>query len=283
MNRVIVVKGAGDLATGIAHRLFRSGFPIIMTELAQPTVIRRTVAFAEAVFTGTTVIEGVKAVRSEPDKAMQVAEEGNIAVVIDAEAAIVGRCKPRAVVDAILAKRNLGTKITDAPVVIGVGPGFTAGVDVHAVVETKRGHYLGRVITQGMALPNSGIPGNIGGYTQERILRAPCNGVFQSISRITRQVEAGEVVAHVNGCPVPATISGVLRGLIRDGLTVTAGLKIGDIDPRCVPEHCYTISDKARAVGGGVLEALFMLGGWPEVPYFSNQMPCVGQGATINQ
>ncbi|SDE88928.1 selenium-dependent molybdenum cofactor biosynthesis protein YqeB [Sporomusa acidovorans] len=283
MNRVIVVKGAGDLATGIAHRLFRSGFPIIMTELAQPTVIRRTVAFAEAVFTGTTVVEGVKAVRIEPDKAMQVAEEGNIAVVIDEEAAIVEKCKPRAVVDAILAKKNLGTKITDAPVVIGVGPGFTAGADVHAVVETKRGHYLGRVITQGMALPNSGIPGNIGGYNQERILRAPCDGVFQAISRITRQVEAGEVVAQVNGYPVPATISGVLRGLIRDGLTVTAGLKIGDIDPRCVPEHCYTISDKARAVGGGVLEALFMLGGWPEVPYFRNQMPCLGQGTTINQ
>ncbi|HWR41754.1 selenium-dependent molybdenum cofactor biosynthesis protein YqeB [Sporomusa sp.] len=267
MNRLIVIKGAGDMATGIAHRLFRSGFQIIMTELDKPTVIRRTVAFAEAVFTGMAVVEGIRAEKTEPNKALQIAAEGKIAVVIDAEAAIVKMCKPWGVIDSILAKRNMGTSIGDALVVIGVGPGFTAGVDVHAVVETKRGHFLGQVLTQGQALPDSGIPGEIGGYTQERILRAPCTGIFQSLCRITRQVKAGEVVAQVNGQPVRAAISGVLRGLLRDGLALTAGLKVGDIDPRCVPEHCYTISDKARAVAGGVLEGLFMMGNCLENKY----------------
>ena len=283
MNRLIVIKGAGDLATGIAHRLFRSGFQIIMTELAQPTVIRRTVSFAEAVFNGATVVEGVMAVKTEINKAAQIVNEGKIAVVIDAEATVVEMFRPWGVVDAILAKRNLGTQIGDAPVVIGVGPGFTAGVNVHAVVETKRGHYLGQVITKGQALPDTGIPGEIGGYTQERILRAPCQGVFHSICRIAQQVKAGDIVAQVNGLPVRAAISGVLRGLLRDGLAVTAGLKVGDIDPRGVPEHCYTISDKARSVGGGVLEALFMLGRRPEDTFFRNHRPVVDQVAAINQ
>ncbi|WP_094603709.1 hypothetical protein SPSIL_038070 [Sporomusa silvacetica DSM 10669] len=283
MDRLIVIKGAGDLATGIAHRLFRSGFQIIMTELAQPTVIRRTVSFAEAVFNGVAVVEGVTAVKTEINKAVQIVNEGKIAVVIDESATVVELCKPWGVVDAILAKRNLGTQLGDAPVVIGVGPGFTAGVDVHAVVETKRGHYLGQVITHGQALPDTGIPGEIDGYTQERILRAPGKGIFQSLCRITQQVEAGEIVAQVNGLPVRATISGVLRGLLRDGLTVTPGLKVGDIDPRCVPEHCYAISDKARSVGGGVMEALFMLGGWPEEPCFETHRSVANQVAAINQ
>ena len=258
MERLIVMKGAGDIATGIAHRLFRSGFSIIMTELPEPTVIRRTVAFAEAVFLKEVTVEGITAVRTEPADALKVADRGKIAVVVDETASFLAKWKPWGVVDAILAKRNLGTALSDAPVVIGVGPGFTAGVDVHAVVETKRGHYLGRVITQGAAFPDTGVPGDIGGYTQERLLRAPCAGVFQGIAQIADQVKAGQTVAKVNGEPVVAAISGVLRGLLRDGLTVKEGLKIGDIDPRCVPEHCFTISDKARAVGGGVLEALMM-------------------------
>lgn len=256
MNRLIVVKGAGDLATGIAHRLYRSGFRVVTTELSQPTVIRRTVAFAEAVYTGKMVVEEVTAVKAVGEEVLQVVAAGKIPVVIDPAGAVIKEIRPWAVVDAILAKRNTGTQITDAPVVLGVGPGFTAGVDVHAVVESMRGHYLGRVIHTGQAIPDTGFPGEIGGYTKERILRAPCPGVFRAEREIGAVVRAGEVVARVNQQPVVAAISGVLRGLLQNGLTVEQGLKIGDIDPRCQPEHCFTISDKARSIGGGVLEAL---------------------------
>lgn len=260
MNRLVVIKGAGDIATGIAHRLFRSGFSIVMTELPEPTAIRRTVAFAEAVFSQKVTVEGVTAVKALETEAVRIAGDGLIPVVVDEAAGNLKIWKPWAVVDATLAKRNTGTAINQAAVVIGVGPGFTAGMDVHAVVETKRGHYLGRVITQGPAFADTGIPGDIGGYTKERILRAPCAGVFQAVCRITDSVQAGQLVATVNKQPIVAEIDGVLRGLLKDGITVEEGLKIGDIDPRCVPKHCFTISDKARAVGGGVLEALLLLG-----------------------
>jgi xanthine dehydrogenase accessory factor len=259
MQQLIVVKGAGDLASGIAHRLFRSGFSIIMTEIAQPTVIRRTVAFAEAVFSGTTEVEGVSGVCCEAAHAPQIAARGKIAVVVDETAGSLTAWKPWAVVDAILAKRNTGTRMGDADVVVGVGPGFVAGQDVHAVVETKRGHYLGKVITTGSAIADTGIPGEIGGYTTQRLLRAPGAGIFTPSRRIGDWVEAGEAVADVAGRPVVAEIAGVLRGILHEGLTVCAGLKVGDIDPRCIREHCFTVSDKARAVGGGVLEALLML------------------------
>ena len=256
MNRLVIVKGAGDIATGIAHRLYCSGFRVVTTELFQPTVIRRTVAFAEAVYTGRVVVEEVTAVKTLPDSVLQVVEEGKIPVVVDPAGAVIKQLRPWAVVDAILAKRNVGTQINDAPVVIGVGPGFVAGVDVHAVVESMRGHYLGRVIYNGQALQNTGVPGDIGGYTKERILRAPRAGVFQAERPIGSAVSVGETVAWVSDQPVVATISGVLRGLLQEGLMVEAGMKIGDIDPRCQPEHCFTISDKARSIGGGVLEAL---------------------------
>lgn len=256
MNRLVVVKGAGDIATGIAHRLVRSGFPVVTTELAQPTVIRRTVSFAEAVYAGSVVVEEIMALRILSKEVPQVLAEGKIPVVVDPEGGIIQELQPWAVVDAILAKRNTGTKISDAPVVVGVGPGFTAGVDVHAVVESMRGHYLGRVLHTGSAIPNTGVPGDIGGYTAERVLRAPCKGLFQAEKTIGTLVAKGDVVARVNQQPVVANIAGVLRGLLQGGLTVTEGMKIGDIDPRCLPEHCFTISDKARAIGGGVLEAL---------------------------
>lgn len=256
MNRLIVIKGAGDIATGIAHRLYRSGFPVVTTELSQPTVIRRTVAFAEAVYTGNIVVEEVTAVKTSMEGALEVVEEGKIPVVVDPTGAVIKKINPWAVVDAILAKKNTGTEITDAPVVVGVGPGFTAGVDVHMVIETMRGHYLGRVIHAGDAIPNTGLPGEIAGYTKERVLRAPCDGIFQAQQKIGAVVSAGQVVARVNQQPVVAAISGVLRGILHDGLTVETGMKIGDIDPRCQPEHCFTISDKAKAIGGGVLEAL---------------------------
>ncbi len=256
MNKLIVIKGAGDLATGVAHRLFRSGFSVVMTELPQPMVIRRTVAFAEAIFSGSVVVEDVVAVKSELAHVLQVIKEGKIPVVIDPQGVVVEKLQPLVLVDAILAKKNINTNITDAPIVIGVGPGFTAGEDVHAVVESKRGHYLGQVIRKGQALPNTGVPGEIGGYTVERILRAPCRGVFKGNAKIGQRVTAGEIVAYVDEVPVVASITGILRGLLHDQLLVDKDMKIGDIDPRCIGEHCFSISDKARAIGGGVLEGI---------------------------
>jgi len=256
VGQLVIIKGAGDLATGIAHRLFRSGFSVVMLELPQPMVIRRTVAFATAIFAGRFVVEGIVAVKSEWADISQVVQKGQIAVVVDPQGLSIPMLKPMAVVDAMLAKKNRGTHIFDAPIVVGVGPGFTAGLDVHAVVESMRGHYLGRVITVGHALPNTGVPGEIGGYTTERILRAPCQGIFTGIMKIGDQVAAGDIVAYVNQQPVVAGITGILRGLLHDQLTVKRGMKIGDIDPRCVPEHCFSISDKSRAIGGGVLEAI---------------------------
>ncbi|XEQ94456.1 hypothetical protein SCACP_33550 [Sporomusa carbonis] len=260
MNKLVVIKGGGDIATGIAHRLYQSRIKVVITELPQPTVVRRTVAFARAVVDGEAVVEGVTARLAAPAQVPEVLADGCIPVIVDAAAQCVQVFKPQAMVDATMAKCNTGTKLTDAPVVIGVGPGFTAGTDVHAVIETMRGHDLGRVIYQGTAIANTGIPGEIGGYTLERLIRAPQAGVFTACRTIGDIVAAGEIVGHVDTTPVNVAIAGVLRGLIQDGLTVAAGLKIGDVDPRCRREHCFTISDKARAVGGGVLEALLHLG-----------------------
>jgi xanthine dehydrogenase accessory factor len=258
MNRLILIKGAGDLATGIAHRLYRSGFLVVMTELAQPTVIRRTVSFAEAVYRGRTEVEGVIAVCTKLSDLAATLEQDVIPVVIDERGKCVQERNWAAVVDAILAKRNIATALTDAPLVVGVGPGFTVGKDVHFVVETKRGHDLGRVLLSGTAAADTAVPGNIGGYTIERLLQAPCAGIFQGLKNIGDIVSKGEVVATVEKQPVFAKIGGVLRGLLKSGLTVQEGMKIGDIDPRGCREYCFTISDKARAVGGGVLEALLM-------------------------
>jgi xanthine dehydrogenase accessory factor len=258
MNQIVLIKGAGDLATGIACRLFRCGFTIIMTELAQPTVVRRTVAFAEAIYTGWTKVEEIIAVKADVAAIEATWSAGCIPIIVDPPAQLPALLHCHAVVDAIIAKRNTGTAITDAPLVIGVGPGFVAGQDVHRVVETKRGHDLGRVWTTGSALPNTGIPGEIGGFTSERLLRAPIDGTFYGIRAIGELVACNDIVAEISGNPVKAAINGVLRGLLHDGLAVTAGMKIGDIDPRCRIQHCFTISDKARAIGGGVLEALLM-------------------------
>ena len=261
MRKLVVVKGGGDTATGIVHRLFRSGFDVVITEIEKPTVIRRTVAFAEAVYTGVASVEGVEAKLAKKEDISQLLAFKKIPVLIDPAASLVHLLKPWALVDAILAKNNMGTSVADADVVIGVGPGFTAGQDVHAVVETMRGHDLGRVITQGTALPNTGVPGNIGGYTHERVIQAPVEGIFQAHSKIGDIVSKDDVIAYVNNIPVRSKISGVLRGILKDGLTVNKGMKVGDVDPRCRPEHCFSISDKARAIGGGVLEALLWLGG----------------------
>ena len=256
MQNIVLIKGAGDLATGIAHRLFRSKFSVVMTELPQPTVIRRTVAFAEAIYQGKVTVEGVTALHVTLDALSDFDFSAGIPVLVEPLPEVLSCLKPAVFVDATISKRNCGTAIGDAPVVIGVGPGFTAGQDVHFVVETARGHDLGRVITRGSALPNTGIPGEIGGYTTQRILRAPCEGIFNGLKDIGAIVEAGEIVGNVGDSPVLASIPGVLRGLLHTGLPVTPGMKIGDVDPRCKPEYCFSISDKARAIGGGVLEAI---------------------------
>lgn len=257
---LLLIKGAGDLASGIAVRLHRAGFSIIMTDLTSPTSIRRTVCFSEAIRHGSTTVEGITArFAVDPETALRIVQGGDIAVLADPDALCRFALHPEVVIDAILAKKNINTAITDAETVIAVGPGFTAGLDCHAVVETQRGHDLGRVITDGAATPNTGIPGNISGFTTERILRAPCDGIFTGKSRIGDIVQKGDTVATVDGHPVIALISGVVRGLLPDGTPVFCGMKSGDIDPRCEVRHCFTVSDKARAIGGGVLEAILML------------------------
>ena len=257
-----VIRGAGDIATGIALRLWRAGIRVVMTDLPQPTAIRRTVAFSQAIIHGEAAVEDVTARRADtPAQALELLRGGEIPVLADPEGACISVLRPAAVVDAILAKKNLGTQITDAPVVVGVGPGFTAGTDCHAVVETMRGHYLGRVIYKGSAQPNTGVPGLIGGFAGERVLRAPADGVFHQILEIGAQVKTGAAAAEVNGVPVTCTLDGVLRGILAEGTPVRKGMKAGDIDPRCRLEHCYCASDKALAVGGGVLEAVLRLSG----------------------
>ena len=262
---LVVIRGAGDLATGIALRLHRAGYQIVMTDLPAPTSIRRTVCFSEAIRLGEMTVEDISARKAEtPEEALTLAQSGVVAVLADPVGACIPTLRPGAVVDAILAKKNLGTALTDAPVVIGVGPGFTVGIDCHAAVETMRGHTLGRVIYCGSPIPNTGVPGIIGGYGAERVMRSPAAGVFEPKMEIGQMVKAGEVAAVVNGQPMLCTIDGCLRGLLQEGLTVPAGMKCGDIDPRCQQSHCFQASDKALAVGGGVLEALLHFGCRPD-------------------
>lgn len=256
MNNIVLIKGAGDLATGVAYRLFKSGLPVVMTEIQRPTVVRRSVSFAEAVYQQSHTVEGVTArLVSNWLAAKELLKQRQIPVLIDPSAEEALKLKPAMVVDAIISKRNTGTQISDAPLVVGLGPGFTAGVDAHAVVETNRGHYLGRVLWQGSAEPDTGAPGPVNGYTNERLLRAPTAGVFVPCVPINSIVKVRDVLGYVASQPVQAKINGTLRGLIKGGIWVTKGLKIGDIDPRCEPNHCHTVSDKALAIAGGVLEA----------------------------
>lgn len=258
----VVIRGAGDIATGIALRLYRAGLQVMMTDLERPTAIRRTVCFSQVIIHGEMQIEGVWARRAEtPEEAEKIIAADEIAVIPDPEGESIAVLRPEVLVDAILAKKNLGTTMQDAPVVIGVGPGFTAGVDCHAVVETMRGHYMGRVIYKGSAIPNTAIPGLIGGFAGERVLRAPADGIFHQILEIGAVVKEGDVAGTVDGQPMVCTISGVLRGILPEGTPVFKGMKSGDVDPRDVLDHCYTASDKATAVGGGVLEAILSLTG----------------------
>ena len=258
---LVLIKGAGDLATGTAVRLHRAGFQVVMTDIAQPTAVRRTVALCQCVYDGAAVVEGVTGRRAaDAGEAESILSHGEIPVLVDPAAEILKELPFGAVVDAILAKKNLGTRMDDAPIVLALGPGFTAGEDCHGVVETMRGHDLGRLITRGSAAPNTGVPGDVGGFTSERIIRACGDGVFEPAAEIGQRVAKGELVARVSGAPVYALMDGMVRGMLPAGLRVVKGMKSGDIDPRCERRHCFTVSDKARAIGGGVLEGLLYFG-----------------------
>lgn len=274
MNKkiLIICRGGGDLATGIVHRLFRAGFPVLVLETDSPAAIRRQVSFSEAVYDGTATVEGVTAERiASANRASvnHVLEGGRVPLLVDPEGSSIPLLKPDIVVDAIIAKKNLGTAKEMAPLVIGVGPGFTAGEDVDLVVESMRGHNLARIFTTGSALPNTGIPGNIGGFTKERVLHAETAGYMKNIRQIGDIVEKGEEIARIyekmtedgtfsgSYVSVEASISGIIRGLIREGYHFQKGFKIADIDPReSELSNCFTISDKARSIGGSVLEAV---------------------------
>ena len=255
---VIVVKGAGEMATGIACRLFRANFRrLVMLETDMPMAVRRNVSFCEAVYDGTISVEGVTARRAATVSDIpRIWDTGDVPVLVDPGWGAIPDLGPHVVIDAIIAKRNLGTDMADAPLVIGLGPGFSAGKDVHCVIETNRGHDLGRIIEKGPAHADTGVPGTICGVSSERVLRAPCDGVFTAACAIGDLVTRNQVLGHVERMPVTALIDGMVRGLIRPGTRVPGACKIGDIDPRGAEASCSTISEKARAVGGAVLEAI---------------------------
>ena len=297
-NLLIICRGAGDLATGIIHRLHRAGHRVIALETDYPAAIRRQVSFCEAVYDGSAAVEGVTArlvpaladaesdtetysgindtpaahIASEKwDSSVieAVLEAGEVPLLIDQKGESIALLKPDVVVDAIIAKKNLGTTIDMAPLVIGVGPGFTAGQDVHLVIESMRGHNLARIITDGMAQPNTGVPGNIAGFTSERVIHAPAAGYIYDVRKIGDIVQKGDEIARIypdkgsydnklsEYVPVNATITGIIRGLIREGYYFKEGFKIADIDPReSELSNCFTISDKARSIAGSVLEAV---------------------------
>ena len=257
---MIIIRGAGDISTGTIHRLFRAGFPVLALETDRPSAIRRQVAFSEAVYDGTMTVEGVTAVRiTDAAQADGVLGQGRVPLLVDPAGVSIRQLKPDAVVDAILAKKNLGTTMGMAELTIALGPGFEAGKDVQYVIETMRGHNLGRIISSGCAAPNTGVPGIIAGFGAERVIHSPAEGVFRPCREIADEVQAGETVGTVlagdEEIPVRTRISGILRGIIRDGYPVTKGFKLADVDPRLEEKkNCFTISDKARCIAGSVLE-----------------------------
>lgn len=264
-ENLIIVRGGGDLATGTIYKLHQCGFRVLILETERPSAIRRNVSFCEAVYQGSQTVEGVTCLLSgSREQAAARLEEDGLTMLVDPAGACIAEFQPLAVVDAILAKKNLGTSRAMAPITVGLGPGFTAGVDVDAVVETQRGHDLGRVLYSGTAAPNTGVPGIIGGYGKERVIHSPAAGILRTVARITDTVTQGQTIAVVETAqarvPVRASLTGLLRGLLRDGYPVTEGFKIADIDPRMEQyRNCFTISDKARCIAGGVLEAILHL------------------------
>lgn len=260
LDNLIIIRGGGDIGSGTAHRLFNAGFKIIIAEIEKPYVIRRMVSFANAVYSKIMRVESVTARLAETDANIETIIKNNeISVIIDSELQILKKIKPLAVIDATLAKKNIGTLKVMADITIALGPGYCAGKDVDAVIETNRGHNLGRIIYNGFAEKNTGEPGNIAGYTNERVLHSTATGKIKNKFDICDLVKKGDIVSEINNVPVIAGVSGVIRGLIINEYDVFKGQKIGDIDPRNKIEYCYTISDKARTISGGVLEALLRL------------------------
>lgn len=257
-ERVIAIKSGGEMASAVVWRLHHARMRrIVILETPHPLAVRRTVSFCEAVHDGVCMVEDVRGVRVDgPEQIEAVWAAGDVPVLIDPAWKSLEAIRPDVLIDAIIAKRNLGTGMADAPLVIGMGPGFTAGRDAHLVVETNRGHNLGRIITEGEAAPNTGIPGTIGGFSKERVLRAPVPGKLVWDCSLGDLVEKGQVLGHVAGSPVTAEIPGLLRGQIRPNGHVPQGLKLGDIDPRGDLSYLHTISDKGRALGGAVLECI---------------------------
>lgn len=254
-EHLVVVRGGGDLGSGVIWRMRRVGFPVVVLELERPLSVRRTVSYSSAITEGSILIDGIEGVRvASPEEAIEVADHGSVPVLLSRE---IPRFPISVIVDARLAKRNLGTTMGQAPFVVALGPGFSAGSDCHAVVETMRGHRLGRVIWDGSAAPNTGVPGEIGGASAERVLRAGSGGELVWTASFGDLVEPGQSLGTIDGAPVRAKIGGTVRGLLLPG-PVTPGLKIGDIDPRCDPSALRQISDKARSIGGGVLEAVLV-------------------------
>ena len=264
-DNIIMVRGGGDLASGVVYRLHRCGYRVLILESDKPSSIRRMVSFSEAVYDGEAFVEGVLCQKiQEYSQCEKIWEAEEIPLLVDPVGATAYAHPPAVLVDAIIAKRNLGTTKAMAPLTIALGPGFVAGEDVDFVVETRRGHTLGAIIEDGEAIPNTGIPGMIGGYARERVIHSPAAGIMKNISRIADVVKKDQILGYVGQVPVKATIPGVLRGLIRDGYNVYEGMKIADIDPRIEEkENCYTISDKARCISGSVVEIVMSKGVLP--------------------
>jgi xanthine dehydrogenase accessory factor len=254
---LILIRGGGDLASGVGVRLNRCGFAVAVLEIPQPLAVRRLVAFAEAVYAGEIDVEGVRGRKAEDlGAARRILGEGDVPILVDPGAGTRHQLNPDAIVDGRMLKQNVGSQMVTAPLIVGLGPGFEVGVNCHAVVETNRGHRMGRVFWEGRAQRDTGVPEPVAGYAVERVLRAPASGLIISRVALGTVVAQGEVIAEVGGVPLEAAFEGALRGLMHDGLSVEEGEKIGDLDPRGVVEYCYQVSDKALAVGGGVLEAL---------------------------
>ena len=261
MQKICLVRGAGDIATGTIQKLVRAGFKCVVTEVSNPSSIRRKVSLSEAVYEKKTVVEDIEAVLCENlDEIGQYLELYNPVIIVDPKLTILNKMKFDVVVDAILAKKNTGLKKEMAEITIGLGPGFEAGVDCDIVIETMRGHDLARIIEQGFAKKNTSIPGIIDGFSNERVIYSDFDGQFTHIKSISDIVNKEEIIAKVGDNYIRATLDGVIRGMIRDNFEVKKGLKVIDVDPRYEEvENCFTISDKARAIGGAVLEAIMML------------------------
>lgn len=261
MENLVIVRGGGDLATGTIYKLYKSGFKVLILEIEKPSAIRRNVSFCEAMYEGSMKVEDVTCYKAKTLlEAVKFLEAGKLTLLCDPMALAITALKPKVVIDAIIAKKNLGLNKNMAPITIALGPGFEAGVDCDIVIETKRGHQLGRIIEEGCAIKNTGIPGDIGGHSKERVIHSPAKGIVKNVKAITDTVSKDEIIAYVGNEPVYATIDGLLRGLIRDGYEVVEGFKMADIDPRLNEyNNCFTISDKARCIAGGVLEAILYL------------------------